>query len=62
MSDEGNAFAQHYYASEDGFYTDDYVEAFLDYETIYHVPDSWEIFDELAPVILRNFSEWQSKR
>jgi len=66
LSEEGNEFARWYFAPESGGYGS-YIE---DYEsllaaklpTVYHVADTWENFDKLAPVIDRRFAEWKQKR
>jgi hypothetical protein len=61
LNDEGNAFAKMYYAGEgEGSYLNDY-EAVLggNLPSLYHVEDSWENFDALAPVIDRRFATWR---
>jgi len=60
LSDEGNAFALAYFAFEKGSYLADY-EAVLgeSLETIYHVPDTWESFDKLKPILDRRLKEWR---
>jgi len=63
LSDDGNAFAQHYYRSEGkwGDYLDDY-EATLGQKgrSLYYVPDAWESYDRLAPVIQKRFNGWRA--
>src|SRR5262245_9153966 len=54
LSDEGNAFASAYYNSEDEEwgYMIDYGTVFeSDGPTVYHVADTWENFDRIAPMI-----------
>ncbi|MFY8349245.1 hypothetical protein AAEU29_01715 [Pseudoalteromonas sp. SSM20] len=58
LNDIGNKFASEFYENE---YFSVYVEA-VDpeekYETIYHVPDTWETYDKVAPVISKHFEMW----
>ncbi len=61
LDDEGNDFASHYYSEEGGrykAYLNDYEQTFADYPDIYSVPDSWESFDRLAPVIEMRYRSW----
>ncbi len=61
LNDEGNAFAQAYYASSNDRYLTDYSRSLgQGLLSFYHVPDSWESYDRLAPVITRVFEEWRS--
>ena len=61
---EGNAFAEHYYRDEAG----NRREYFEDYKRVlaaglpgfWHVADTWENFDKLAPVITQRFEEWKA--
>lgn len=65
LNDLGNQFARYYYAPESGGYGP-YIE---DYETtlaqglpsLYHVADTWENYDKLAPVMDRRFAEWKQE-
>ncbi len=66
LNEEGNLFATDYYAEESeafikqyNCYLDDYVEVFQDYETIYHVEDTWGNYDKLKPVLDKRFEEWK---
>jgi len=65
LSDEGNAFARWYYAPGGGGYgpyLEDYQQVLAaGLPTEYHVENSWENFDKLAPVIDRRFREWQKR-
>lgn len=63
LNDEGNAFAQYYFADAAGGYLADY-DATLgqDWVSLYHVPDSWESYDQLAPIITERFAEWRKVR
>jgi hypothetical protein len=66
LNEEGNAFAQSYYANEDGLRTgvssflDDYTEAFPDFQDSYRVPDTWETYERIAPIISRRFINWRN--
>jgi hypothetical protein len=64
LSDEGNAFAAFYYKSEEswGDYLDDY-ESTLGQKgrSLYHVADTWENYDLLAPVIRKRFETWHAQ-
>jgi hypothetical protein len=54
----GKDFTRDYYDTD--CYIGDY-EAVLggSLPTLYHVEDSWENYDKLAPVIDQRFSRWQ---
>jgi hypothetical protein len=55
---EGKEFTDTYYASN--MYFDDYDKAVgTNVETLYDVPDTWETFDKLKPVLDRRFDEWK---
>src|SRR5712672_207837 len=58
---EGNAFAEHYYrnsAGEKGPYFADYRKtAAARLPSFWHVPDTWESYDTIAPVITRQFEQ-----
>jgi len=66
LNDEGNAFAKHYYAASEGkggLYFEDYERVLTsDLPSIYHVEDSWDNYDKLAPVISQRFDEWRRTR
>ncbi len=65
LSDKGNAFAQWYYIDR---YWDDYLDTFFPdiwaiYNTagtVYHVADTWENFDKLAPLITTRYETWKA--
>lgn len=61
MSAEGNAFAEAYYAS-DGYISDYKGALGGNMPTLYHVADTWENYDRIAPVIDRRFKAWKEKR
>ena len=56
---EGAAFANAYYVKH---YFDDYNHTLAKgLPSEYAVPDTWESFDKLAPVIDRRFAAWRAK-
>jgi hypothetical protein len=62
LNEKGNAFAQCYYAAPDFPYLIDYTQAFQDAATVYHVADTWENYDRIAPVITERFNQWKESR
>lgn len=63
ISDEANTFTAAYYDLEDSQYLEDYEEHLgADVPDLYHVADTWENFDRLAPVIARRFAAWRATR
>ncbi|AWH55179.1 hypothetical protein C1924_19285 [Stenotrophomonas sp. ESTM1D_MKCIP4_1] len=61
ISDEANAFTAEYYDMENGQYLDDYEDLLGEHvPDLYHVADTWENFDRLAPVIAQRFAAWQT--
>ncbi|HGM7335586.1 TPA: hypothetical protein ACKQCJ_001915 [Stenotrophomonas maltophilia] len=61
INDEANAFTAEYYDMENGQYLDDYEDLLgKDVQDLYHVADTWENFDQLAPVIAQRFIAWQA--
>ncbi|PJL65723.1 hypothetical protein B9Y61_17910 [Stenotrophomonas maltophilia] len=63
INDEANAFTLEYYQADDCLYPDDYIELLADdLPSLYHVADTWENFDRLAPVIAQRFAAWQATR
>ena len=68
LSDEGNAFARSYFSDPDG---DGYGKYLADYgkalgtaklPSDYHVADTWENYDKLAPVIDKRYAAWKKKQ
>jgi hypothetical protein len=61
---EGNAFAEIYYrdqSGERGSYFTDYKRVLAArLPSFWHVADTWENYDQLAPVISRRFTEWKN--
>jgi len=63
INDEANAFTAEYYDMDNGQYLDDYEDLLgEDVPDLYHVADTWENFDRLAPVIAQRFGAWQAKQ
>lgn len=64
---DGNQFAFSYYGNDANLHSGpnsflaDYEGAFPDAETLYHVPDSWETFDAIDPVIRGRFDAWRRR-
>ncbi len=63
LNDDGNAFAAVYFEFGNGDYLKHYEEALADgLPSLYHVADTWENYDLLAPAIekaFRSFNEAQ---
>lgn len=68
LNEEGNAFALEYYANDAGIrtgtasYLGDYEAVFPSLDTLYHVPDTWDSYDLLAPAISRRFLKWRNSQ
>ena len=61
LNEKGNLFASFYYQAEDAEYLDDYCEIpSEELESLYHAPDTWELFDKLAPLISKRYDNWQT--
>lgn len=60
LNDEGNAFAAAYFDLQKGKYITDYEATFgKDGPTLYHVADSWENYDRIAPLLDDRFKAWR---
>lgn len=61
---EGNRFAEYYYRNETGErgpYFDDYRKTLAKgLPSFWHVADTWENYEKLAPVITRRYEEWKN--
>jgi hypothetical protein len=66
LNPEGNAFAEHYYrdgSGERGAYFEDYTKVLAaKLPSFWHVADTWENYDILAPVISKRYEEWKNPR
>jgi hypothetical protein len=62
LSDEGNAFARHYFDFEQGLYPQDYCGTLAESApTIFHVEYSEANYRKLLPTIDRRYKEWKSQ-
>jgi len=73
LTDTGNAFAADYYGDDTAFaqqfgsYLADYAALFdakyeaekKDLPSIYHIENTWQNYDLLAPVLNKRFAEWK---
>ena len=66
LSDEGNRFAQSYYLHDedrfeagDASYLSDYMGRFSEAGNAYRVPDHWDSYDRLAPILAHRFALWR---
>ena len=61
LNELGNKFAEHYYAADDAPYLDVYESVLgVGVTHLYAVPDTWESYDKLAPIISSGFNQWSS--
>jgi hypothetical protein len=62
LNDEGNAFAGAYFDLQKGKYIADYETIFgKDGPTIYHVADTWENYDRIAPLLDDRLTTWRQR-
>lgn len=63
LNDEGNRFASDYFNDASGKYINDYTATLgKRLPSVYHVADSWQNYDLLAPVIAKRFRDWKTPR
>ncbi|MBW8523297.1 hypothetical protein K0U91_10995 [Chryseobacterium chendengshani] len=76
LNDMGNAFAKDYYVDETDFadqfssFATDYINIFdsmaeesdFEYETFYHIEDTYENYDVMKQIIDLRFLEWKKYR
>jgi len=76
LNDFGNAFARDYYVDETDFadqfssFATDYINIFdsiaeesdFEYETFYHIEDTYENYDLMKQIIDHRFLEWKEYR
>jgi len=76
LNDMGNAFAKDYYVDETDFadkfssFATDYINIFdsaaedsdFEYETFYHIEDTYENYDLMKQIIDHRFVEWKEYR
>lgn len=61
LNERGNAFAKAYFDLERGGYLLHYESVLgAGLPSLYHVPDSWQSFDTLKPVLDSRFTDWLS--
>jgi hypothetical protein len=61
LSEEGQAFTADYYESDR--YVEDYADVLAtELESVYHVKDSWENYDRIAPRLDERLADWRSSR
>jgi hypothetical protein len=62
LNEAGNAFAQAYYNVDNSPYFGDYSSAVDgdDLPSLYHVPDCWETYEAIKPVLNARFAAWQA--
>jgi len=66
LNEEGNEFARHYYADDEGLkstnpsFLADYEAAFVQGPGLYRIPDTWATYDKIAPTISRRFIKWRN--
>jgi len=60
LSDEGNAFAQHYFDFQTGQFMHDYEELLSStLPSMYHVENTWTNYEKLKHRIDQRFEEWK---
>ena len=64
LSDQGNFFAETYYDPDNTgpSYMADYVRTFPGLASLYEVPDAWENFDKLAPLLRQRYEAFRKGR
>lgn len=66
LSDQGLKFTNYYYhdkAGEMGLFIEDYYDILAsEYETIYHVPNTWENYDMFSVKISEAYNNWLNKK
>lgn len=61
LNEEGNSFAKFYYESD--IYISDYDSALAEgLPTLYHVENSWENYQKIAPLISARFLKWKKPK
>jgi len=68
LNAEGNAFAATYYVDGETpdpaapKYLAEYCDVFSQFDDVYRVPDSWESFERLKPLLDKRFADWKSPK
>lgn len=62
LGDEGYAFTQHYYESENNNYFEDFERVLAQgLSSSYCVENSWDNYDKIAPVITNAYKKWKKE-
>jgi hypothetical protein len=63
INDKGNEFTRFYFDFGNGNYLSDYDNILASgLPSTYHVADTWDNYDRLAPVIDRRYAEWEAEQ
>ena len=62
LSEEGDRFTAAYYARDEEGYVADYLAAFPQAETLYHVEDSAENFAAIEGKLSQRYDEWKKMK
>ena len=60
LSEAGNSFADYYYMKPANFprYIAQYRKTFSEIKDDYRIPDTWESYERLGPILSRQFANW----
>jgi hypothetical protein len=60
LNEQGQGFAGHYYDDAEPNYFSDLANAIGDrLPSLYHLPDTWDSYDQLAPMFAFRFEAWK---
>ena len=68
LNEEGYSFTLDYYSNEDGYtengYVSDYEKVLVEgkCQSFYHVKNTWESYETIAPTISQRYKEWKAKQ
>lgn len=68
LNEEGYDFTQYYYSNEEGYVEDGYIKDYENTlvegscESFYHVEDTWDSYDKIAPIVSMRYKEWKTKK
>lgn len=63
VNDEGLEFTEFYYQAEENDFFDDYERILAQgLPTVYHVENTWENYDKIAPVMTAAFHNWKNEQ
>lgn len=61
FNETGNEFATAYFDFENGKYLTDYEASLLGtLPSLYHVPDTWDTYEVIRPILDRRFADWKA--